>query len=261
MDERTLIINALKKANDTPAQPDPLNFSGPDAIEAMAKRMKRREAFQTKSCKDWNNIDFLNYIDFLLKEFGTARTQTNVRCDSDAVNKLHDELARHLADCMSNEILKEYIEWWCSIWAIKLAVNSFRLRSLINPEHIRRFSSRYKETEPTLPGKVVESPQKSKDDEAIYDFGNLPLLLMNRGIVISIMLLRRKNVTDPVSEIQRELSTFASSALVKVMNVTTENAPYHKSLTVDFLQIAKPFLAKHSIGDFEAIQISNYFKG
>ena len=147
MDEKSLIIDAIRNKDTS----EELSFPGPDAILTLVKKRTRRESFKHKLCSQWNNTDFLRYLDSTMKDFGVSRIMGNVRRDGDYINKLYDRMVKKIGTQMTNEILREYMDWWCSIWAPRLTGSGFHINNLLEERHINTFFRRYNHS-------IVESP-------------------------------------------------------------------------------------------------------
>lgn len=210
MDERSLIINAIK--GKLPKD-DLLTFGntklGIDPIQKAVKRKIKEQAFKSKSCLQWTNMDFIHYLDFMLKDFGVKRIK-NIRTDSDVLNQLHDRLNLELRDrtVMSNLILKEYLEWWCSIYATKLSGSDTHLKSLIQEQQIKKFSSRFQ---------VIERESDSGDEGLIYSLGGLELLLMKKGITAAQKYLGSQGIVNKETLVKEALARFSKETRSQVL--------------------------------------------
>lgn len=232
MDERELIIKAIKeKKKNTPIDFD---FPEPDVIEKWAKRKKSLESFKGKQIEEWTNVDFLRYLDYMLKDFGVIRSKDNTRRDSDKINHLHDRLVKKITVDMNNGILKEFLEWWCSIWAPRLSGSEFNLNLLIQDYQIDRFSSRYKlGAVEDIPVTVASESTFSPSDDSIYELGGLPLLIMKRGLVIGYRMLRKHQIAHADEVMSRTIEQFSKEVCTHVLKLTLQGAPYPKSDEID----------------------------
>ncbi len=235
MDERSIILNAIKNKDSTPIDFD---FPEPDAIEKWAKRKRRQESFRQKNIVDWTNADFLNYLDHMLKDFGAVRLKLNMRTDSNTLDLVHDKLVKYIQE-VSNAVLREYMEWWCSIWAPRMTGKELYLRSMLQDQQIKRFSTRY--TNRKSEEQILPIASTVINDAQIYDLGGLDLLVMKQGIVAGYRLMK-KRPANPDEVMQQTLSHFNKDTLTTVMNVTFENSPYPSEDKIDFIELAKPFL-------------------
>lgn len=268
MDERALILNAIKKKKEhTPTPEVDFNFPEPDVLDKWAKKKKRQESFRGKSVEDWTNTDFLRYLDFMLKDFGASRVKENVRRDSDRINHLHDQIAKRLISAtMSNSILKEYLEWWCSIWAPRLTGGEFHLNLLRQDYQVNRFTNRYNAQRETIAAPPVEPKVESSasldvNDEDIYDLGGASLLLMKRGIVICHRILKQRGVTNPDQVMKETLEHFNKEVLMKVMIITLQHSPYPMADKVDFISIASSVLNQHGLSEYSLLSYEAHFRG
>ena len=265
MTERELILNAISRKN-TPKKKktdvfDTIGADKPNPLDKLVKRQQRKEQFKKRNITEWTTVDFVNYLDVILKEFGIIRVKRNTRLDSNQINKLYDEIANLLKIDMTNDILKEYIEWWCSIYAAQMSGQDFYLQNLSKEYQIKRFVSRYGQNGQTKEqNQLINIPVASTvvNDDILYDVGGLNLLIMKRGIVVGYKIIR-KNTNNPLSALRDSLVNFDSKTLINVMNITIQNSPYSSSDFVDFMTIAEPFLQKYKINDFK-LDSSQFFK-
>ena len=258
MDERSLILNAIKNRKKNTPEVD-FNFPEPDSIEKWAKRKKRQESFKGKPCEEWTNVDFLRYLDSMLKDFGVSRAVENVRRDSERINQLYDSLAKPLQTKMSNLVLKEYMDWWVSIWAPRLTGEELHLYHLNQGYQTSRFVKRYEED--TI--EEVESktqPITTISDDEIFDLGGVSLLTVKKGLVASHRALKKRMASNPQQEIQDVLRSLSKSMLVDVMNLTIQQSPYLWDDTVDFISLALPELQKHGLTQFSNLSSGKYFE-
>ena len=216
----------------------------------MVKRKKRQESFKTKSCPQWGNMDFLRYLDFMLKDYGVLRHASNARRDSDQLNHLYDLLVKKLGSRMDNLVLREYMEWWCSIRAPRLTGSGMWLSGMLKSQPISRFSSRFTQEH-------TEASQPSVSDEDIYNLGGLSMLLTQRGLVLShrVMESLGKNAKQ---EIQAVLGKFQKATLLKSMEATIANSPYRGSV-IDFVSLSSLYLLKHELSVFVGLDYRKYF--
>lgn len=255
MDERSLILNAIK--NKDAVTSSDVTFPGEDAILDLVKKRKRRESFKKKPCTQWNNADFLRYIDYTMREFGVARFTGNVRRDSDLINHLYDNFAKKIRDQMNNCVLRDYIDWWSSIWAPRLTGRGFYVQNLMDQSSIQRFLSRFDTPTPIV---ANTSPNvSSNEDHAIYDLGGLPLLVVKRGLVIGYSVIQKRS-TEPQRDLECVVKDLSKSMLTKVLRLTLHNGPYLQSNEFDFMSLASPFLVKWEIKEFSDVDFKDYFK-
>ncbi len=243
-DERSLILEAIHNKKKVKSEP-----VSECAIGKMVKRKIKQESFRQKLCREWSNIDFLRYLDFMLKDFGTTRNVGNACRDSDYLNKIYDQLAKKLQHKMTNVVLRNYMEWWCSIWAPRMTGSGVWLLSMIGAP-VEKFLSRY-DTEKG-PNETNDNMSTQVTDEAIFDLGGLPMLLVKRGIVIS----RRKSSSENIG---KTLSSFQGSMLGKIIEATLQYAPYSDA-PWDFILLAHPFLVKHGLTSFLDVDYRCCFK-
>lgn len=265
MNERSIILKAInnKKTHTPPVNEDVLKDIGctdkTDALRKITKRKLRKVNFQNKNIDDWCSSDFVNYLDFLLKEFKVFRTNGNTRYNANVIDKTHDILAQLIKVKMSNTIFKEYIEWWCSIWAPRMTGVEIFLNQLSYKDQIQKFASRYQSEEKHNP--IVFPPSVSSvNDQDIYDLGGLGLLLMKRGLVIGYSILKEKQVKDPASEIQRTLYSFTLEAVHMAWNMTIKLAPYSAENKIDFVSLTKPVFERLGTFEHSNVDFGQYFR-
>lgn len=264
MDERALIINAIKEKKQNTPEVD-FDFPESDVIEMWVKRKKRQESFKGKQIDDWTNVDFLRYLDYMLKEFGVVRAKENTRRDSDKINHLYDRLVKQLTVEMSNSILKEFLEWWCSIWAPRLTGSEFHLNLLIQEYQVTRFASRYDKNDIPLAPSVISTkqtvaPSPPISDDGIYDLGGLGLLLMKRGLVIGYRILKSRGVLHVDKTMEKTIGQFSKEVLISVLKITFRGSPYPESDRVDFISFATSALDRFGLTDYAQVQYGTYFK-
>jgi hypothetical protein len=264
MDERALILDAIKQKKKNTPDID-FDFPEPDVITKWAKRKKRLEGYKSKPIDDWTNMDFLHYLDYMLKEFGVIRARENTRRDSDKINQLHDRLVSQLSVEMNNSILREFMEWWCSIWAPRLSGSEFHLGFLTHEFQVTRFVSRYKKPDATEEAPIVSIESQvdmpsSIDDMSIYELGGINLLLMKRGIVIGYRILKKHGVNNVDQVIKKSIEQFNKEVLINVLNVTMQESPYPMSDKVNFISPAADALGRFGLTEYAQISHESYFK-
>lgn len=259
MNERALIIDAIKQKKKNTPKVD-FDFPEPCVIEKWAKRKKKLESFKTKPTEEWENVEFLRYLDYMLKEFGVVRARGNTRRDSDKINQLYDRLVKRIPE-MSNHILRKFIEWWCSIWAPRLTGTEFHLGLLIQDYQVDRFASRYKkEDTDVVVSAPVEQPSSANDD-SIYDLGGLSLLLMKRGLVVGWRILKDRGMGEALAShtIQKATMKFSSEILANVLKITLQGSPYPATDKVDFISLVEPALTRRGLTEYTQAH-GTYFK-
>ncbi len=191
MNERALILEAIQK-KDAFADKH-LPQMDQDVIEKTVKRMKKRERFRSKPVLGWNNVDFLNYIQTTLKEFGVVFLGGNHRRDSDILNRVHDSLAHRLKSEMSNDILKEYVDWWMSHYAPRLTTEGFQIYGMLSEDKISRFAKRYTRNTSSPSFIVHKEMDQPCDEYTLYDSSGLAMslsLVMFRGVCLTLVRLK-----------------------------------------------------------------------
>lgn len=259
MDERSLILNAIKNKKENTPEVD-LDFPEPDAIEKWGKKKKKQNSFKYKKCEEWTNVDFLRYLDSMLKEFGATRAIENVRRDSERVNQLYDSLAKPLQEKMSNLVLKDYIDWWVSIWAPRLTGEVLYIYQLNQDYQISRFVTRFQKDTADEPKPEISHQSPTLSDDMIFDLGGLSLLIVKKGLVASFRMLKKRSVSSPEKEILHVLKTLSRDMLIDVMDLTLHKSPYPKSDKVDFISLALPVLKEQGLTQFTKLSSEQYFE-
>jgi len=251
MDERSIILKALKTPLSKIKTPsEDIGFSKDDAISRLVKKKKRQERYKTKSCLQWGNLEFLQYLDSMLKDYGVIRHVSSTCRDLDQVNNLYDLLVKKIGSKMNNLVLREYMEWWCSIKAPRLTGSGMWLSHMIKQQPISRFSSRFVQQD-------IKDSERYISNKEIYDAGGLSMLLTKRGIVVSYRMMESLN-KNPSQEIQETLERFQESTLSKTIKSTISNSPYNCS-SIDFVSIVRPYLLKYGLKEFANLDYKKYF--
>lgn len=264
MNERLTILNALKQEPKDIIKELELDLPGLDVVEKWAKRKKKEQSFKYKNCDEWNNTDFLNYLDSMLKEFGVCRLKGNLRKDANTLNRLYDALAKPLQTQMNNSVLKDYLDWWCSIWAPRLNGGEFYLEAIIRDYQVARFVTRHEEAkeieDANRSSETASTEQLEASNNDIYNFGGLTLLLMERGIVSAYQILMKQHTVDPEAKIGFELNKFSEDILISVVNLTCNCSPYSSEYEIDFISLVSPYLQKFGVTAFLNLNHTQYFR-
>ena len=266
MDEKSIILGAINKPKPKINDDDLGLFDGKDAIEEMVKAKKRKESFMHKSCLEWTNLEFLNYIDFMLRGVGIYRSFGSIQRESDYINRIYDRLTKTLKDKMDNKVLRDYLEWWASIFASRMSGREFHLNNLMNELHISKFLVRYQagiNAEVVTPqdGPPVSSaPVKEYTNKEVYDMGGLPMLLIKCGIVNACKLSKQQKGIS-LENIRTVLLSLTKPLLEKVLSLTVQRAPYSQSDEIDFISLALPATSQHNLVSFSTLKYKDYFKG
>lgn len=226
------------------------------AIDELVHKMALRDQHKIKPVSQWNNNDFINFIDVSLKVFGAKRCQTNIRRDSVMVSAIYDALATILGSKMSNQILREYLEWWTSIYADRHVNSGVYLNRLADVKYVGKFCKRYADEADVVVDKP--KPKLDLDHAQIYELGGLPMLLIKRGIVIACNVLQQKNSMDWRFQIEKSLDSMNKKVLEMVEKATLDLAPYDCS-AFDFINMTKAIFAKNSIQAFDGLNYKSVF--
>lgn len=280
MNDERVIINAIKgrKSSLKEVQEnsrakevnedlfDGIGVSGKkDAISKMVKSYNRRDSWKRKPCLQWNGSDFIRYLDSILKDFKVPKTFGNYRQECYYINSLYDTMVGLLGEKMNNGVLKDYIQWWCSIKAPRLTGSGFYLKMLVSDSMMKKFVSRYENNDNSLTEKPMINTFSSlpdiNDDISMYNLGGVPLLLIKRGIVISRFVSIQQGTEEHKSnnEIIKFLSEFNLEAIQKVVDITISNAPYAKCMEFDFISLIHSKLHYSQSLNIVNLEYKSYF--
>lgn len=271
MTETELILSAMKmgmpkkqkKRVMKEIEPDPVIDALDDPIWKKASRKPRAP----KTVNQWNYRDFVRHVQKTLGLMG-LRLESGVGYgrDENLIVKLHDMFVPHFGDSMSNQILRDYLEWWIASYA-RLQDRPISLRTMMRDYHIARFIKSYGNNQRSLTMPVAASPPVADrsaapevSDDELYALGGISMLLMSRGIVVANRVLTAKGEPKPLLQISRSLRSLSKGVLDQVMRTTLEASPYPKQDAVDFISLARPALRYHRINSFDHVQYMDSFK-
>ena len=232
-----------------------------DAISKLAKKVQRTEKRRRMPVVEWTSVNFLTFINEQLKTYGFRLADTGRKYD--LLMRLYDKLAVHLGMLMSNQIFKEYLEWWIVTYAPTYNSHELAVQIMGRDSYIETFVDRYKSRLDTGKLELTKKsvvPKKDITDDKIYDTGGLPMLLMSRGIAISFNVMRSKGEKNIFTRISKSLREFSKDILLRTIEVTVNRAPYNESGKVDFVALAKPALDFYGIKKFKDLDYNEYFK-
>lgn len=270
MEERDLILSAIKKPTPVKRRRkvmkdiEPSIDVGSDAITQIAKKKARIENShrlrRRKKVSEWSNTDFLKHMNEMLKNYGLRMCEAPK--DKDTVNRIYDIMVNKVHDRMSNEVLKEYFEWWVSSHAPFIHDNELYVSILAAEYLIDKFLTRYQVNEDVTSLNNTNGSSKidqyvDLDVDTLLSMGGLSMALCSKGIVLTYMSLREKeeNVFVKISNVLRGLS---ENAVRQSIENTLKFAPY-KSQLVDFVSIAKAAIDFHNLKDYRNISYRDYF--
>ena len=277
MDDTQLILSALKQPSpksrlrkkvlrdlgemSTLGDPSPIEEKD-DVITAISKRTQRKSKYARKSVNEWGNTDFVSYLRHSLSNHGIGLEPSGVNGLS-VISKIHDRLVDKLECEMSNQILKEFIDWWVSSHAQCLGSSRCSVLLLGSERFVDRFATRFAEVDEdmkcqrTLEEGVV--CYTNVTPETIYNLGGLPMLLCSFGIVDAHKLLKTKENGSGFTKIASALRELSKDDVKQVMKVTQERSPYHKNDVVDFISVAKAALEFHGLNEFKNVSYQKFF--
>lgn len=216
-----------------------------DPIMDLAKYKKRESSFKRKAISSWVYVDFLRYFSSLLTMYGMTYERTSSQSDGASMGRLHDVLATHLKENMSNKVLKEYLEWWVHHHGEKYHDSELFIWSLYNGTTVDVFLKRFDcmQAEKDL---LITSDLDHIEisDHDLYQLGGISLLLMKRGIVRAYRMAKDKKC------IKAALGSFSKEVLKETMELTLDNSPYDEKDKVDFIELAQKSMVEHNMKEY-----------
>lgn len=225
-------------------------------IDEFVKRKQREEKYKKTPISKWANIDFLRFLDNALKVYGTKRVFQNARTDSQHMAKLYDSLAQFLQKKMSNQILKEYLEWWTNLYADRLGEKELYLANLYDPKYVGKYLLRFADEQ--IHTVIPKTNQDKISDVQMYDLGGLPILLVKRGIVVASQFIQSTGDRNWRIAVENALSGMGKGILETVGQATLSNGPY-RGEPIDFVSIAKISFEKNGVETFKNVMFRQSF--
>lgn len=278
LNETDMILKALGKSAPVKAEKpkkrimkemDPDDLAPNDGLFfGFIDKEEQRKLKKSKTpVKKWNNLDFVRYLDSILKLHDLRLERLSV-IDSQAIGLLYDKFVPALKDKMSPDILKDYIDWWVSCYASNMHGRKIYVASISQDFLIERFLTRF-ELEDTLGirgNKVQAVAEKSSKDSTpitdaqLYKLGGLSMLLMSRGIVHAHNLLKPSD-NNVIMRIAETLKKMSKEVVIEVLETTKNLSPYPISQVVDFMSMSKMALDFYGITKkYETVKYRSYFK-
>ncbi len=255
-----MILQALKSVPPTPKnrksikdiEPDIFDSSN-DVIWRAGQKQARRDRASRKPIDQWNSMDYMRFVDKLLRVYDLTLERFGFN-DKNMMTKLYDLFVDRLDYKMNNMVLKDYLEWWVNCHATGMYGRNISVYTFMKPFYFEKFLTRFK----------TDNPKKDISDEIIsddslYNLGGLSILIVTKGIVLAHDFLRKKSVEDREEQIKSALQSFSKGVLCETLRITTENAPYYKEQSINFLRLASEALKSHSIKQFDSIQYAECF--
>lgn len=230
-----------------------------DALSGVVKKIKSDNRYQKRKVSDWEYKDFLSYFSRLLSNYGVSYERSGPRVDLLSMGRIYDRMVEIIGYSMSNQILKEYLEWWTSMYADRYHDSALKVSYLFNDNYIQKYVKRIDFGESSDRTETSEESTEVSDDD-LYSLGGLSTLLMEKGIVVAWGYLKSKHSNSRQKEISDVLQTFNREVLERTMQITIDNAPYDSSLKIDFVELAFPFLEKHNLEAYKKISCATHFK-
>jgi len=232
----------------------------------LTKQMQSMQRWANKVKKgpsSWSNRDFLRYVKQQLHLHQVGLADVNNFYAENIIGEIHDKMAEAIPEKMSSGILRDYLEWWISLRGGRYAGSSIYMNKLLDENMIRKFVNRFQDNDFYEQISRDASPvlvQPRLNYEMLYNRAGAKLLLLNVGIVKTYAWLETRQVSSILKEIQDSMALLSAEMLCNVMRITI-SSKYKREEEIDFLFIAKPYLEKHGIEEFNSIDIEDYFKG
>lgn len=269
MNENDLILEAMKKSAPLskkqyiiPSYDDDLIESpADDPIWKLARLEVKRDKKKNKSITEWVPSDFLRYVNSELKIYDLHLERSGLR-ETTSITKLHDDLLHYVGkENMSNEIMKEYFEWWIGSHRLNLQGEKIFIQRMTRRLDIEKFMD-YKGKNKPLPQTPAQKPV-SEDEElnelTIYEMSGLSGMLANKGIVVAHRVLKEKKEQNIFYQITSALQNFSKKLLETTMELTIKSAPYPGTDVVDFITLARPALQYHGIKKYFSLDYKKHF--
>lgn len=242
-------------------EPSVLN-PGDDAITKMASKAKSTKIkAKARPLRCWTNSDFLNHMVKSLSVHGVSLARNSLT-DTEEMGNLYDEFVRRIDDKMSNEVLRDYIDWWCSTYAARIYGSELYARNINQEKYLTEFVKiKFSSSNSVLKEAVVVQAKKEEEvnPHELYKMGGLPMLLLSKGIVISASVLREKGDANWLIRISNTLHDFSKEEVVEAVDRTTSGAPYGLDMMVDFVSIARPAIEYHRIKEYAGLNYRKFF--
>ena len=266
VDERDLILNALqqdappKRRKKVMKEIEPSLFDEDDVIMKKARKQARRDKRKVKTVDEWTSTDFLQFIHKLMPTFGLTLERRGLT-DREKISKLYDKMVDIIGDNMSNQVLKEYFEWWISVFAIDMHDRPIYINNFMNDYQIRKFCNRFEQPVATVKKRAKKStpPAKDLDIDSLFKLGGLSMAIMSKGIVLPYMYIKPKEGSKSGQLIISTLESFSKEVLQEAMEQTLSNAPYDGQDKFDFMLLISPVLRKHGITQYSHIKFQDCF--
>ena len=263
MNETDVILKALRQTTPlkkrkrmyTPEiEPSPI-CSYDEVIARIGKKTRKP---LKRNLSEWTNADFMRYLQELFSVRGMELSSVGIR-DREIIGKTYDSLAHRLKEEMSNEVLRDYFDWWITSYGSLDHRRQFSVYIFLSDRYIdkfvRRFGVSLKPQE-----RLQERPQEVVDNFTLYKMGGLPLLLMSKGIVQTCSLLKERNEKNIFTEVVKTMQKFSKDTLLEIMEITLKGAPYPRKDEIDFISLARPVLEFYGLKKFINIKYQEYFE-
>lgn len=273
MDDRIIILNAYKASVKTKRRrktcqdifSDGLDaFSEseglPDAISVALKRKAKRSAHQRKKVSSWSQTDFLRYIHTLLSSYGMSYEPQGPQGDRLSVGRTYDMLADCYQNDMNNYVLKNFYEWWVSMYAQRMYDNLIYIRTIGSENNVSQFLSNVgglKIDQAEIP--APEDAEEPVDAAASFEIGGLSMVVMEYGIVAGYRVLKDQRADKVLNQITKILESFDKKVLDQVMRKTIRRSPYPEADKIDFISLARPRLEFYDLKEYIQFQYEKYF--
>lgn len=230
-------------------------------IQRLASKVTRKIRFQTIPVSEWNNTDFLRYLCFVLKNFGVGYGVTNLARDCHQLNSVFDMLLTVTGKSTSNEMMKNYIDWWCSKWAGSFSSRDFGIWYLRDLDKMKMFIEQFTSVENnvSLSKSEITSQEQIYSDDSIYELGGLSMLLLKRGFVKTCKFLETKGEKNIYASIRNAIKNFGVPSLMTVWDNTLQNGPYKFKCAYDFVTLVREYLPNDKQNDIDILVYNKLF--
>lgn len=233
-----------------------------DALTTLTRRVQRREKQKRKPIAEWSSKDFYILALDILKTQKMYFHSSGIIALNEFAG-LYDKFVERLGPKMECRILKEYIEWWCSVYLPQKTSQKVYVQDFGRDNCIDRYLKYV-----NLTAEVTESPEPVKSDpsnvpeDEVYKTGGLPMLLMSRGIVVAYRVLLKNKVSSPMIKITSELRKMSRDMFIRSLETTLASGPYPDRDRVDFISLSRSVIEMYKLEKkYMSVDYKGYFGG
>ncbi len=261
--ENNLILKAMLMASPVPANKkrkvqkriEP-SIYGAETVPGLKPHKPRKPPRHYVS--NWKPIDFLRHLNKNLSVYGMELETVGMR-DSEWMNKLHDDLLRVFQEQMCNRILRDYLDWWCGTYAQYKTDKDIYVNMLSNEKDIHRFFREKTGGQSADTPNVSSAQKEDVVDQSETLSSELQTLLIEQGIVVAYLTLKKRNQTAIFTQLSAALKELSKRLLEQSMRVTLRGS-YEGQDKIDFISLARPALDYYGLSKkFQSIDYQDYF--